>query len=160
MTRLDLFAAFALLAPAALRAQEDFKGELSGGYSFAQALGEGANGWSASIAGNPGKYFGIVGDFAGYYQHGGALHSFMFGPRFYYRKSKVVTPFAQVLAGGARATNGGSDSMFTAALGGGLDLRVAPNLALRLPQVHYVVARDDGINTGVFRFDLGVVFRF
>ena len=160
MNRFGLFAAFALLSPAALCAQEDLKGELSGGYSFAQAMGEGVNGWSASIAGNPSKYFGIVGDFAGYYQNGAALHSFMFGPRFTYRKSRVVTPFAQVLVGAARATNGGTDSMFALALGGGLDFKVAPNLALRLPQVGYVMARDDGINTGAFRLDLGIVFRF
>ena len=160
MKRVGLFAVFALLVPAALRAQEDLKGELSGGYSFVRAVGDGVNGWSASIAGNPTKYLGIVGDFAGYYENGGALHSFMFGPRFSYRRHKTVTPFAQVLVGGARATNGGSDSMFTAALGGGLDFRVAPNLALRLPQVQYVMARDEGINTGVFRLDLGIVFRF
>ena len=160
MNRFGLFAAFALLSPAALCAQEDLKGELSGGYSFAQAMGEGVNGWSASIAGNPSKYFGIVGDFAGYYENGGALHSFMFGPRFTYRRYKTVTPFAQVLVGGARATNGGSDAMFTTAFGGGLDFMVAPNLALRLPQVGYVMARDDGINTGAFRLDLGIVFRF
>jgi hypothetical protein len=160
MNRFGLFAVFALLVPAPLCAQEDLKGELAGGYSFAQALGGGVNGWSASFAGNPSRYFGIVGDFAGYYKHGGALHSFMFGPRFNYRKHKAVTPFAQVLVGAARATNGGSDSIFTTAIGGGLDFKVAPNLAVRLPQVQYVLARDDGINTGVFRLDLGVVFRF
>ena len=160
MKRVGLFAVFALLVPASLCAQEDLKGEVSAGYSFAQAMGEGVNGWSASIAGNPSKYFGIVGDFAGYYKHGGALHSFMFGPRFSYRKNKVITPFAQVLVGAARATNGGSDSIFTTAIGGGLDFRVAPNLALRLPRVEYVMARDDGINTGILRLDLGIVFRF
>jgi len=160
MKRLVLLAVFATLAPAALRAQEDPKAELFGGYSYLRVTGANVNGWNFSIAGNPSRYFGVVADFAGHYQDGGALHSFMFGPRFTYRKNEIVTPFAQVLAGGALATNGASDSIFAMAFGGGLDIKVAPNLALRLPQAEFVMGRDDGINTGAFRLCVGVVFRF
>lgn len=162
MKKLVLLVVFAFFVPAALFAQGKPKGELFGGYSRVRVIGENINGWNVSIAGNPGRYFGVVADFAGYYQDGGAIHSFMFGPRFTYRniENQMVAPFAQVLVGAALATNGGSDSLFTVAFGGGLDFKLAPKLALRLPQAEFLMARDDGINTSAFRLSLGLVFHF
>lgn len=115
---------------ATLRAQEAPKAEVYGGYLFADlglVSGGGrpnANGWNASVAVNPNRWFGLVTDFGGLYglsssvtgifpcltppcttlfveTFDGKVHTFLFGPRFTLRREKF-SPFVHVLLGGAR----------------------------------------------------------
>jgi outer membrane protein OmpA-like peptidoglycan-associated protein len=110
-----------------------------------------ANGGSASIAYNLNHWFGIVGDFGGY--HAGTINntsvdatgfSYMFGPRVTYRNNSMVTPFAQVLFGGAWANqslspNAASSNAFSLAAGGGFDMRLTKHFSWRMAQVEYVM---------------------
>jgi opacity protein-like surface antigen len=131
-------------------AQDIPKVELFGGYSWA---GGNFHGWNSSVTGNVTKRFGIVADVSG--QYGSELegsvrvkqdaHSFLFGPRFSFR-GKRLNPFLYALLGVTRfhesATVSGrefsaSDSGFSSALGGGLDVKVNERVAIRAFQIDY-----------------------
>ena len=132
MKRLFLAAALTVLVSASARAQENPRGEVSGGFSYLHA-GPGSNlyGWDTSAAGNLNSWFGIVGEFSGHYQSSGGtiafptppivvpvpvvavsadsnLYTFLFGPRLSYRKDKRFTPFAHILPGLARSHTSGT----------------------------------------------------
>src|SRR5688572_24398285 len=113
------------------------KVEVFGGYTWA---GGNFHGWNSSVTGNITRGFGITADFSGQYGHEdvGSLrinqdaHSFLFGPRYAFR-GKRFTPFVYGLLGATRfqesATIAGqklsaSDTGFSSAVGGGLDVRV------------------------------------
>lgn len=105
--------------------------------------------------------------------------SLMAGPRFSYRKNERVTPFAHALIGldhqrvsrevadvvsDASETNNG----LGLALGGGIDVNVSDNLAIRLVQADYYLTRHSGESVLVpngdkiwnnMSFAFGVVFR-
>lgn len=140
---------FLSLLPAV--AQDVPKAEVFGGYSWA---GANFHGWNASVTGNITKRFGIVADFSSHYGselEGSILvkkyaHSFLFGPRFSFRRGKRVTPFVYALLGATRfqesATINGqklsdSDTGFSSALGGGLDVKVNDRVAIRAFQIDY-----------------------
>ncbi len=107
------------------------------------------NGGSASIAYNLNHWFGIVGDFGGY--HTGTInntsvdatsYSYLFGPRLTYRNSSRVTPFAQILFGGAYANetfSSTSANAFALAAGGGFDLKLTRHFSWRMIQAEYVM---------------------
>ena len=131
-------------------AQDVSKAEVFGGYSWA---GGNFHGWNAAVMGNVTKRFGIVADFSGHYgsELDGAIlikkdgHSFLFGPRFSFR-GKRLTPFVYALFGATRfhesATISGqhlsdSDTGFSSALGGGLDVKVNDRVAIRAFQIDY-----------------------
>ena len=130
-------------------AQEVPKAEVFGGYSWA---GGNFHGWNASVAGNVTKRLGIVADFNGQYGSEFGLvrikqdaHSFLLGPRVSFR-GKKFTPFVYALFGATRfhesATINGqklsdSDTGFSSALGGGLDVKVNDRLAIRAFQIDY-----------------------
>lgn len=126
------------------------KAEVFGGYSWA---GGNFHGWNSSVTGNVTKRFGIVADFSGHYgsEQAGPLvikqnaHSALFGPRLSFR-GKRLTPFAYALFGVTRfqesATVAGqrlsaSDTGFSSAFGGGMDVRVNDRLAIRAFQIDY-----------------------
>lgn len=131
-------------------AQDVPKAELFGGYSWA---GGDFHGWNTSITGNVTKRFGIVADFNGNYGSELGLvrikqtaHSFLFGPRFSLSRGKRLTPFVYALVGVTRfqesATISGqklsqSDTGFSSALGGGLDVKVNDRVAIRAFQIDY-----------------------
>ena len=143
-----LFLVFVASLPAV--AQEASIAEVFGGYSWA---GGNFHGWNASITGNVTKRFGIVADFSGHYgsEIDGALlvkedaHSFLFGPRFTFRRDRV-SPFVYTLFGvtrfHARATVAGQrvsdlDTGFSSAVGGGLDIKLNNRIAVRAFQLDY-----------------------
>jgi hypothetical protein len=152
-------------------AQDTPRGEVSMGYSFLRLGGTGGmnqNGGSVSIAGNVNRWFGIVGDLGGYHSSpfGASLDTFTFlvGPRFSLRRNDKVTPFVQVLVGGAHLTAGGggfsaSVTPFVMSAGGGIDLRISQHVALR-PQVDYLAFRSGGQTGNGGRASLGIVYRF
>jgi len=180
------------------RAQNVPKAEVSGGYQllsvnfdeFDETLGKG---WYADVAGNLGSVFSVVFQVSGNYKtfeeaesFAGVtgtvtaslkVHEFMGGVRVSARKSRRVTPFAQLLVGGvnasaeaeARVTLGGetifqrseseSSTNFGMQVGGGATFWLGEKIGVR-GAVDYVTvfAEESGVNA--FRAAGGVVFGF
>ena len=153
------------------------------------------SGGSTSLAINANRYLGFVGDFGGYGANSfgpgapptggqvnasGNVFTYMFGPRLSFRHERV-TPFVQALFGGVHAgavtlnSCSGigcaplpSESSFTMAAGGGLDIALTHHVALRLFQAEYVLTdfKNPYSSTGGtqrqndMRLSAGLVFRF
>lgn len=145
--------------------------DASVGYSYFRLGGSGGlnqNGISGSLAYNPNRWLGLVGDFGGYHgsPSGASLntYTFLFGPRITVRNPTKVNPFAQALFGGSRLTAGyggqsGSSNQFAFSVGGGVDIGLLPHLALR-PQLDYVGLRNSGNTANCTRVSLGFVVHF
>jgi opacity protein-like surface antigen len=97
-----------------------------------------------------------------------SLSTFLFGPRLTLIRGKKAEPFVHGLLGAARAsvdfsgpgiTGGGDDSAFAFALGGGVDVKVHRNLAIRVGQLDYLGIRGGNIRSNSFRYSAGVVIR-
>lgn len=181
MRKLFFIAALLLALPLIAQAQDAPKVEVFGGYSYLRADdyfninndGIDLHGWNASTAVNINKWVGIAADFSGHYGDITILpgskadisgYLFLIGPRFSYRKHKVLTPFGHVLLGAARLHTSylgskNSDAAFAMAVGGGLDATVHPNLAIRLFQTDYVLTRFNDDSQHNFRLSTGLVLR-
>lgn len=181
MRKLFFLAALMLVLPLMAQAQDAPKAEIFGGYSYLRADddddGLDLHGWNASAAINFAKWAGIVADFSGHYgdftyapglKADSSAYLFLVGPRFTYRKHKVLEPFGHVLLGAARShvttfTTLGklkvNDSAFALAVGGGLDAKVHDNLAIRLFQTDYVLTRFNDDSQHNFRLSTGLVLR-
>jgi hypothetical protein len=148
-------------------AQETPRSELSIGYSYFRAgISSGVNeqGGNVSLAGNVNRWLGIVGDIGGYHAapYGSSLDTYTFfaGPRFSARNRSRVTPFAQVLFGGAHLNgSSGSTTPFAVNAGGGVDLQLSRRLALR-PQFDYIALRANGSTLNSARASVSLVLRF
>jgi opacity protein-like surface antigen len=189
MKKLVLCAVFLAFSTAA-RTQDYPKVEAFGGYSFDHSTlketptvnaGINLNGGTGSISFNPNRKLGLVAEIGGY--HGSpnlegptdlTKISYLFGPKVTMR-SERLTPFAHALFGGVHESvtcppAGTSPGSFTStatafgmALGGGFDVKVHKNIAVRLFQLDYVLTKfkDNFSNrqNGV-RISTGAVFRF
>jgi opacity protein-like surface antigen len=179
-----LAAAFGAASPAVAQDEtETPQVELYGGYYYVRfnssvnapvfpvPAGFNANGGGGQLEYNVTKWLGIVGDFAGYHvsaQPSAGTFSYLFGPRINFRrKRQTVMPFAHVLLGGMTANGNigrvGSQTVFAMTIGGGLDVKVSPSVAIRPVQVEYLMTTfSDGLNNRQdnFRFGAGIVFRF
>ena len=146
--------------------------EIFGGYSH--NIGH-AQGWNASVAVNPKRWFGVVADFSVLTQKDieqgleGQVraNTILFGPQFSYRGNRRVTPFVRMLFGAtgiiARATapdQSVSDTRFSHSAGGGLDIRISRVLSIRAIQADYIHTSffDEGQLNG--RLSFGIVLRF
>jgi hypothetical protein len=185
MRKLLLSLYFLALAALPVAAQETSRFDLSAGYSGIHANEPPgncncflANGGSASLAYNFNRWVGVFGDFGSV--HSGNVNSsatdltlttYLFGPRFTFRKYEQFTPFGQFFLGGAHAggslllNTAGSNSANSAAvgLGGGLDVNVYHRFAVRAFQFEYLhTTFPNGVNDrqNIFRFTFGVVYRF
>jgi Outer membrane protein beta-barrel domain len=164
-TLLLLVGILSLVSAARGQERETPAAEISAGYSYFRAGGQdGLNlhGGSVSLAANVNHWFGVVGDYGLYHTQpsgfGGInFHSFTVGPRFSFRSSSKITPFAQVLVGGF---HGLSTTGFALSVGGGLDVKVSEHLAIRPFQVEYMLLRAQGDNLNCGRVSAGIVFRF
>jgi hypothetical protein len=166
--------------------------DIFGGYSYQRTGGEGVNGFNASVTGNVAPWVGLTAEF-GLHTKGATivvpnpavvvnadakLMAFRFGPKFVSHVNDSTDLFVHVLAGAYRAsasvdatglTNmnvNSSGTGFTAATGGGVDLRVAPRIAVRPVQIDWihlgsasVFGVDMGHSNG-FRYSGGLVVRF
>jgi opacity protein-like surface antigen len=198
MKRWVLFCVVTLLFAGVLSAQgtdtDAPKVEVFGGYSYLRfnpgmgVSGVNFNGGSGSIAYNLTPSIGIVGDIGGYHysQSGGTANviSYLFGPKIAMRRGPI-TPFAQVLFGGAHGSlNGGtcagarvrpegtivsgcgstSENAFAMALGGGVDWNATDHIGIRLIQAEYLLTRfgfgGPTYSQNNARISAGVVFRF
>jgi hypothetical protein len=102
-------------------------------------------------------------------------YTFLFGPRLYVPIGRV-TPFVHVMAGAVHDSNTGTntlttalgsltDTSFATALGGGVDYRIIPGLAIRIAQLDYMRTGLFSIpilgnSQNNFRFSTGLVLRF
>jgi opacity protein-like surface antigen len=142
------------------------------------------HGFNVSMAGNITKHVGIVSEFSHFTKSTSASNilgdpslsgidlklrmlTLLFGPRATLHRGKVE-PFVHGLFGAARATAeapdfgvsaGDAAYAFAYALGGGVDVKVHNNFAIRLGQVDYLGARAGGEGFDNFRFSVGVVIR-
>jgi opacity protein-like surface antigen len=137
------------------------------GYSYLHLGGSGGinqNGVSGSIAYNPNRWLGLVGDLGFYHASPGGVslntYTYLFGPRLSLRNPSKVTPFGQVLFGGSHLTAvGASSNQFAFSFGGGVDIALLPHLALR-PQVDYIGMRSSGSTVNSARVSVGFVVHF
>ena len=131
------------------------------------------NGWNASLSGYFNRYLGVTADFGGIYGSPEVLgvplhtkvHTFMFGPVLRLPNPTHLTPFVHALGGGVHSSLdvtgvSGSDTSAAWAAGGGLDLDLAPLIAVRLAQVDYLQTRIGGTSENNFRYSAGVVIKF
>lgn len=168
------------------------KAEVYGGYSLfrldanAAPADRSLNGWDGEIGGKIMPFLSIIGNVSGQYHTQSVLGSdiktntyeFLAGPRVSFKMGKV-TPFAHALFGLVRSkadfTNVGfgttTDNNFGAALGGGVDINVAPFISLRPVKLDYLLVKTDPNNitdangdplshTNNLRYSAGVVFHF
>ena len=164
MRKLILLAVGISLFPIPSRAQSL---DASVSYSYFRLGGSNGvnqNGVSGSLAFNH-LWFGIVGDFGVYHAtHSGAslnTCTFLFGPRLTLRNPTHINPFVEGLVGGSRLSAGyggtsAASNQFAFALGGGVDIGMAPHIALR-PQVDYVGLHNSGQTVNCTRVSLGIV---
>ena len=174
MNRLILLTILILAGSFTAQAQDTPKAELFGGYAYA---GSGSNGFAASIVGNVNDWLGLGAEISGQYprlNEAGIVekinnHSFLFGPQFSIRKSKVVTPFVHAKFGVSHLrteTNefgppvSFSDTSFGMVLGGGLDIRVNDTVAIRAVQIDYLQTHFFNQTQNKGRIAVGVVLRF
>jgi hypothetical protein len=126
------------------------------------------NGWNVSLEGKIFPFVGIVADLSGHYgeQDFGTFsantrqHTFVFGPRVSISVGKI-RPFAHYLVGAGHISidDGGSDTSFTQAVGGGLDYKLIPLIAWRF-QGDFLQTRYFGTKQDNFRFSTGIVLHF
>ena len=141
MQKMFLTAPVIFLSAVGSRAQDTPAPELSASYSFLRfgvSHGVNQNGANVSVAGNFNRWLGLAGDVGGYHKsEAGATfntYTYMGGPRFSYRNSSHVTPFAQALVGGAHGSlnafgSSGSGNGFAYSVGGGVDLGLNKHIA-------------------------------
>lgn len=134
------FILFAVILFSFTAAAQDYpKVEFFGAYQFTHVQPNfNANGWDTSLALNLTSWFGAKADFSGAHKRGENLFTFMFGPVFTLRKSENLTPFAHILLGNDYLTDSRSSSGFSMALGGGLDVKVSQEFAVRLVQADWL----------------------
>jgi hypothetical protein len=138
-------------------------------YSYFRLGGSGGlnqNGVSGSVAYNPNRWLGIVGDIGGYHASPAGVslntYTYLFGPRLTLRNPSKINPFAQALFGGSRITvgsGGGSSNQFAYSIGGGVDIGLLPHLAFR-PQLDYIGLNTSGSHTNCTRVSAGFVVHF
>ncbi len=167
---------------ASVFAQEAPKAEVFGGYSLSRmtsSWSNNLNGWNASVSGNLNSWFGLAGDFSGYYASPESRilslaiavgpeqskHMYLLGPRFTYRRLGRIVPFTHVLVGRAHSSTGLfglnlSNSAFAAAVGGGIDIPLTRAIAIRAIQADYLMTRFGQEGQNNERLSAGVVFRF
>lgn len=176
--RLLLFLGLVLmvsLAPLTTHAQD--KIELFGGYSYmrfdatpllnpaspASSATFNFNGWEASGQYKFRDWLGAVADIDG---HSGSpsgvstsVQTFLFGPQVSW--SARVSPFAQLLVGGAHVSTGPySENSLSAAIGAGIDMRLKQHIYWRIVQGDYLVTRFFGNTQSSVRASSGIVFKF
>ncbi len=161
-----------LALPLLAQGQEYPKAEIFGGYQYSHFEGSiNANGWNASATGNVNRYLGFTGDFSGTYKTisgvSGQAYTYTVGPALSLNHEGVINPFAHALVGGfhlnASMAGFGSGSLngFAMLMGGGADVKVHRNFAIRAAQVDWMFFRSSGSNSSKnVRVSTGVVLRF
>lgn len=161
--RLSILMGLIFLISLSARAQD--RVEIFGGYSFERyggAPGRNLNGWEIEGKYKLAPWVGIAADLDGHY----ALPSrpdartthFMVGPQISFPGR--ISPFFHVLGGFGHLQGGGAQTSFAGAIGGGIDMGIAPLLSWRVIQADDVVTRFFGGTQHSMRLSTGVVIRF
>ena len=133
------------------------------------------NGWDVSVTENVKRWLGGTLDVSGHYAtptlrgtpNRQRMVSILYGPRFSFQTPRLPMglPFVHVLIGAVhsdvRVTPVGphaSDNSFAMAAGGGLDLNLRSNAAIRVLQAEYFRNNPLGTRTSNYRLSTGVVF--
>src|SRR6266478_5744674 len=152
-------------------AQDYPNGEVAGNYTYLRLDTNAGSHLDCHGGGGSGayglnNYLGVVGEFTGCKVTGLAsgvsahAFSYLFGPRVTYRGYGRLEPFGEALFGGAHIGGDLSDNAFAMALGGGVDYKWKPNLAIRFIQADYLYTKFGNTHQNNFRLQAGVVFRF
>jgi opacity protein-like surface antigen len=149
------------------------KGEFFAGYQYLRGTtgipgvgGFNLNGWNASMTGYFTRNLGATADFNGSYGSPSGIslkyHGFLFGPAVRFPNSSRLTPFAHALFGGGHGTitGFGSETKFSWAAGGGVDVGVAPHVAVRVAQFDYMQTRFITLTQNNLRYSAGIVLKF
>jgi hypothetical protein len=151
------------------RAQAQLAGnklEVFGGYSYMRLRTSPAanfNGWELAGQYSFNNWLGGVADVDGHYGKlagvSSTVHTFLFGPQVSWPAR--VSPFAHVLFGGAHLGGGSfSSTSFSAAIGAGIDARIARSIYWRIIQGDYLPTHFVGSTQTNARVTTGIVFRF
>jgi hypothetical protein len=144
--------------------------EVFGGYSYQgldrlpQAIpGRNLNGVEIAVQYKFNDWLGVVGEVDGHFglpsMPASRSLNILTGPQF--SLPRRISPFAQILVGyGHGYTNGIWDNSFAAAIGGGIDMRVAPMLSWRIIEGDDVITRYFGGIEHNPRISTGIVLRF
>jgi hypothetical protein len=162
------------------------KGDVSGGYRYLRASGDGESesfgkGWYFDVTGHVTDMVSIVGDVGGTYKsesitEGGVtfngdikIHSFQGGVKFRVPTMNTnIVPFVQVLGGGVRSSfkftagslsesDSSTDGIFT--LSGGVDVSGMAKVGVRV-QAGYFRVFEEGEGTNGFQFSVGAKIGF
>jgi hypothetical protein len=147
------------------------KVEIFGGFQYSGLEGyPNASGVNFAATENLTEWLGITGDLGAAYtsQFGLARsnYTYTFGPTISLRAHKAYTPFVHALIGGDHASAGLNGSAATGnglalLVGGGIDWKIAPHFAVRVPQVDWMIVHGSaGTSTKNYRVCFGVVARF
>jgi hypothetical protein len=150
------------------------RGEVFGGFSYRRFKDLNTFGWNGELVGNVNRWFGIVGDFSGHYKSAEVLgtnvasvefYSLMAGPQFAGRHGRV-TVFSRGMVGGTNGsaylfgTNVESLWVLSFSAGGGVDVGINRNLAIRVFQGDGIWTRYQGETGSSGRWAFGVVGRW
>jgi hypothetical protein len=132
------------------------------------------NGWETAVTENVNHWFGGTLEFSGYYKtpqflnvsNREQLYTILYGPRFSYRKP-YGTAFVHGLLGAARTSVDvvptgphATDYSFALDMGGGVDLTLTNQTAVRLLQLDYLRTNALGSSQNNYRLSAGIVLRF
>jgi opacity protein-like surface antigen len=164
LRKIFLFLGLYFLASCSVPAQD--KVELFGGYSymrFSNSPSTNLNGWEIAGQYKFTDWLGGVADFDGHYgsinRFGTSTYTYLFGPQVSW--SARVSPFAQLLLGGAHNSTGGfGNSSFSMAIGGGIDTNITDQISWRMVQGDYLMTQFGGHAQNNFRFSTGIIIRF
>jgi outer membrane protein OmpA-like peptidoglycan-associated protein len=137
------------------------------------------HGAAGSFTYNASRWLGLTAELGGYRFKdrnvngtplNGSIVSYLFGPRLNLRKFDYFVPFAEFLLGGSHAGSAvigvGSQSSFSVATGGGVDMVLSNNFAWRVAQLDYYMTNFSGPGVGGnarqdnFRAGTGLVYRW
>jgi opacity protein-like surface antigen len=180
LAKIIAVAAASFVLSSTVNAQVPTSGNIFVGYSFystdlSSIDRANTNGFEASFEGRVLPFVGMVVDFDSHYGSQNFLvcapdcasfnadvteRNILFGPRVSVSAGKF-RPFAEALfgAGHINVNNGGSDTSFATALGGGLDYKIIKPVAWRV-QGDYVQTRFFGTTQNNVRLSTGIVLRF
>ena len=159
-----------LVLPLSALAQDVPRVEVFGGYSNLAANVDSSsfdmNGVNFSVTENLNSWFGGALDISSHFGTENTFRtnteSLTYGPVFSYRKARNIVLFGHGLLGAVR---GGPEYLniskpeerFGVYVGGGLDVKVRPNLALRLFQADYLMTRFSSARQDNIRISAGIV---
>lgn len=146
------------------------------GSPFADFNNHGASG---AFTYNASRWLGLTAELGAYRfkdrnvggtPNNGSIVSYMFGPRLNWRKFDYFVPFAEFLLGGSHGGTTligvGSQSSFSVATGGGVDMILGKGFAWRVAQLDYYMTNFSGPALGGnarqdnFRAGTGIVYRW